>query len=80
MSEQQAGTGYDHATAERIENNFQYHAPKEGQLEIYDQIRAKAKELAHLINNVCPNSREKSIALTELESSVMWSNAAVARN
>lgn len=65
---------------EKIENNFKYHAPKEGQPEKYHAIREKAKELAYLINELCPNSREKSVAMTELETSVMWANAAIARN
>ena len=64
----------------QIENNFKYHAPKEGQQEKYEAIRAKAKELAHLIDDTCPTSREKSLAMTKLEESVMWANAAVARN
>ncbi|MCY9720945.1 hypothetical protein M5W76_21560, partial [Paenibacillus larvae] len=63
-----------------IENNFKYHAPKEGQPEKYTAIREKAKELAYLIDELCPNSREKSLALTNLEQAVMWANAAIARN
>ena len=57
-----------------------YHAPKEGQAEKYDQLRSKAKELAYLIDELCPNSREKSLATTKLEESVMWANASIARN
>jgi hypothetical protein len=64
----------------QIENNFKYHSPKEGQTEKYEAIREKAKELAYLIEDVCPNSREKSVALTNLETSVMWANASIARN
>jgi hypothetical protein len=63
-----------------IDNNFTYHAPKEGQPERYAKIRAKAKELAELIDAECPQSRERSIAMTELETSVFWANAAIARN
>lgn len=63
-----------------LENNFKYHAPKEGQPEKYTAIREKAKELACLIDDLCPSSREKSIAMTELETAVMWANASIARN
>jgi hypothetical protein len=63
-----------------IENNFMYHSPKEGQPEVYTTIREKAKELAYLIDEKCPNSREKSLAMTKLEEAVMWANASVARN
>ena len=65
---------------ERIENSFTYHAPKEGQPEKYELLRSKAKELAYLIDELCPNSREKSLAMTRLEESSMWANASVARN
>lgn len=63
-----------------IENNFKYHAPKPGQPEIYQEIRDKAKELAYLIDEKVPNSREKSLAMTKLEEAVMWANAGIARN
>lgn len=64
----------------QIENNFKYHSLKEGQPEKYTAIREKAKELAYSINEVCPNSREKSVAITNLETAVMWANASIARN
>lgn len=64
----------------QIENNFKYHSPKEGQPEKYTQIREKAKELAYLIDELVPQSREKSLAITKLEESVMWANASIARN
>lgn len=63
-----------------IENNFSYHAPQEGQPEKYEEIRKKAKELAYLIDERVPNSREKSVAMTNLETAVFWANAAIARN
>ena len=64
----------------QIENNFKYHSPKEGQHQKYENIRKKAKELAYLIDELCPNSREKSVAMTNLESAIMWANASIARN
>ncbi|MEF2243974.1 Acb2/Tad1 domain-containing protein [Paenibacillus sp. IITD108] len=63
-----------------IENNFSYHAPKEGQPAKYEAIRAKAKELAYLIDNAVPKSREQSLAMTNLEQAVFWANAGIARN
>jgi len=65
---------------EKIENNFKYHAPKEGQVERYGTIREVAKHFAHIIDKDCPNSREKSLAMTKLEEAVMWANASIARN
>lgn len=63
-----------------IENNFKYHPPKPGQAERYEALREKAKELAKLIDKECPQSFEKAHALTNLEQSVMWANASIARN
>lgn len=63
-----------------IENNFKYHAPKEGQAEIYVEIREKAKELAYLLDEKVPNGREKSLAMTQLEQAVFWANAGIARS
>lgn len=64
----------------QIENNFKYHSPKEGQPEKYTAIREKAKELAYLIDNLCPNSHEKFLAITKIEEASMWANASIARN
>jgi hypothetical protein len=63
-----------------IANRFTYHAPKAGQPERYQQIRAAARELADLLTAQCPESRELSLALTKLEEVVFWANAAIARN
>lgn len=65
---------------EIIENNFTYHAPQPGQSEKYETIRGKAKELAYLIDEMVPDSREKSLAMTKLEECSMWANAGIARN
>lgn len=65
---------------ERIENNFTYHPPKEGQPEKYQKIRNKAKELAYLLKDLVPESRERYLAMTKLEECSMWANAGIARN
>ena len=64
----------------KIENAFTYHAPKDGQPEKYQAIREKAKELAYLIQELVPPSREQSLAMTKLEECSMWANAGIARN
>ena len=63
-----------------LDNIYKYHSLKEGQNEKYEAIRAKAKELAELINISCPDSREKSVAFTQLETAIFWANASIARN
>lgn len=64
----------------KLDNVYTYHAPKDDQPERYGKIRAKARELAELIEVCCPDSREKSLADTRLEEAVMWANASIARN
>jgi glycyl-tRNA synthetase beta subunit len=66
--------------SKQIENIFTYHAPKGTQQERYVRLRDKAKELAHLINADCPESREKSISLTQLQQCVQMANASIAIN
>lgn len=65
---------------DQIEKAFTYHAPREGQPEVYVEIRQKAKEFACTVLALCPDSREQSLALTKIEEAVMWANAGVARN
>jgi hypothetical protein len=63
-----------------IENNFTHHRPGPGDSERYEAIRAKCKECAYLIKDLCPSSREQAVAITKLEEAMFWANAAVARN
>jgi len=67
-------------TQQEIDNNYQYHSPEGDQQERYQAIRAKARELAELVNESCPASRELSIGHTQLETAVMWFNASIARS
>lgn len=64
----------------RLNNDFQYHAPKEDQQERYVFIRDNAKRMAITICENTPPSREQSVALTLLDQVVMMANAAIARN
>lgn len=59
---------------------YTYHAPDEGQANLYEIIRYKAKGLAILIDEACPDGREKNIALMHVEDAVMWANASIARS
>jgi len=63
-----------------IKTRFTYHAPKPGQSEKYIAIRAKALEFAEMLTELVPECREQSLALTNLEQSVMWANAGIARH
>jgi hypothetical protein len=66
--------------ADDLRNRFTYYSPKDGQPARYQQIRDAAHDLATLLNQQCPDSREKSLAITHLEDAVMWANASIARH
>lgn len=70
----------DEKMTARIENDFSYHSPKDDQPARYNAIREKARELALMIATYTPPSREQSVALTNLETAVMFANASIARN
>lgn len=63
-----------------LDNIFTYHAPKEGQLERYVELRELAKAFAKGVQRLTPPSREQSVALTNIQQAVMWANAAIAIN
>lgn len=63
-----------------LQRAFTYHAPKGDQALRYRGLRAAAGRVATQILQACPESRERSLALTKLEECVMWANASIARN
>lgn len=68
------------ADVKDLENRFTYHAPKGDQQERYQELRKHFLQLGKKIFDLCPHSRERSVAMTELESAAMWANASIARN
>ena len=42
-------------------------------------LREKTKDLSAAIEQSCEHSRERSLAITNLEQAIMWANAAIAR-
>lgn len=68
------------ADLKKLANNFTYHPPQPDQLPRYEEIRAKGKEMAEFLTATCPASRELSLAITNLEQTIFWANAAIARN
>jgi hypothetical protein len=59
---------------------FTYHPPQGNQSDRYTRIREHGYDLAALIDKLCPESRDKSLALTKVEEAVMWANASIARH
>lgn len=63
-----------------LENRYTHHPPKGDQAERYVKVRAEILATAVLICEHVPDCRERSIALTHLDSAMMFANAAIARN
>lgn len=66
-------------TITELQNRFKYHEPVGDQLQRYDVIRATCLNLATLICELCPDSRERSVSLTKLDEVMYWANASIAR-
>lgn len=63
-----------------LENRFAFHpATTEKRRESHEHVREAALNLAKFLNDVVPEGREKSLAITHLEETMFWSNAAIAR-
>ena len=58
---------------------FEYHKPDADKVKRHEAVREAARVFAHAIDTLCPNGREKSLAITHVEDSMMWANAAIAR-
>lgn len=62
-----------------IEKRFSSHTPTEAKGAKNPVIREYAKELAYIIEELCPSGREKTLAMTKLEEAVFWANAGISR-
>jgi len=63
-----------------IDKPYAYHKPSDDGLTRINELREKFSELQQVIDRVCPASRQKSVAITELETSAMWAIKAVVFN
>ena len=64
----------------RINNDFAHHPPKdEDKVEAHERVRRTLHDAANDLVGLCPESRELSLALTNLEQAMFWANAAIAR-
>lgn len=69
----------DKKITDELKTRFTYHRPKDGQPEKYEAVRELAHNYAHTLSQLCPQSRELSVALTKLDEVVFWANASIAR-
>lgn len=63
-----------------IKKAYNYHKPSEDGLSKIKQIRRAGTMLDNMIQELAPHSRERSIAITELETAIMWAIKAVVIN
>lgn len=63
-----------------LDNRFRYHTAEPTQVQKMENIRKNFRALADLLDAMCPDSREKSLAITNLEQAQFWANASIVRN
>lgn len=63
-----------------IDKPYAYHKPSDDGMNKINRLREAYSEVQRVIDEVCPNSRQKSVAITELETSAMWAIKSVVFN
>ncbi|MGW5673950.1 Acb2/Tad1 domain-containing protein [Streptomyces sp. NPDC003860] len=63
-----------------LAHRFHYHPPAtEERRAAHESVREACQRLAEQIDALCPDGREKSLAITQVEQAMFWANAALAR-
>jgi hypothetical protein len=68
------------AALPEIKKTYAYHKPSKAGLANISVLRKAFSALHDTIEQLCPTSREKSVALTNLETTAMWAIKAVVCN
>jgi hypothetical protein len=64
-----------------IANRFMFHAAsRKEKADEHASARQSCRRLADHLNDLLPDGREKSLAITHLEEVMFWANAAIARS
>jgi hypothetical protein len=63
---------------EETENKYGWHKGTEETMPLHQQVREGFKILHEALEDILPQGRARSLALTELENSAMWANKSVA--
>lgn len=66
-------------TKDEMERRFTYHRVDADQADAHATIRLMGRQLAETVDELCPEGREKALAVTNIEQAVMWANAAISR-
>lgn len=59
---------------------MRYHPPSQAGIRRHQTLSERLGDALRAIEAVCPDGREKSLAITNLEVAKFWASAAVARN
>ncbi len=62
-----------------VRHNMTNHRPTDEEITYIECLREKFIALGEMVQ-ACPASRERSLALTNLEQALMWAVASIARN
>jgi hypothetical protein len=63
-----------------LESRFRCHPPvTDARREAHENVRYRCYSLAKVLNDVLPEGREKSLAITNIEQVMFWANASIAR-
>lgn len=69
---------------QQIEDRFGFHKATiegaEATKPKHEHLRIDFKSFANMLNDILPDSREKSLAMTALEEASMWSHKAIAQD
>lgn len=63
-----------------LENRFKHHAPDQGRIMKHEIVRDLCLRLAEVLVDVCPDTRERALAIRKVEEAKGWANAAIARS
>ena len=63
-----------------INKTFAYHKPSAEGLKRITNLRIRFSQVEDTVKLMCPDSRSRSIALTELETAAMWAIKSVVFN
>lgn len=63
-----------------LSNRFTFHPADDVTGMMHGEVRDRCYALAVTLVGMLPDSRETALAITKLEESMMWANAAIARH